>query len=140
MTKKSDKSTPGHPNKPSMNLLKSVRHSNKKRVAGETKSEKVEGKEPATDQKALMALIEKGKAQGSLTYEEINDALPNEMMSSEMIDDTLMMFDDMDIEIIEKDEGAKGKEKTLRKERFAEQGDGCHGYRFRYGSGENVPS
>jgi hypothetical protein len=38
-------------------------------------------------------------------------ALPNEMMSSEMIDDTLMMFDDMDIEIIEKADGPFRKRK-----------------------------
>jgi RNA polymerase primary sigma factor len=63
----------------------------------------------------LKALIERGKEQGSLTYDEINEALPNEMMSSEMIDDTLMMFDDMDIEIIEKEDGFPGKESTPEK-------------------------
>ncbi len=68
-----------------------------------------------SDQTALKALIRKGKAKGSLTYEEINEALPNEMMSSEMIDDTLMMFDDMDIEIIEKDNGPSGKENSSGK-------------------------
>ena len=61
------------------------------------------------DEKVLKALIEKGKEQGSLTYDEINKALSNEMMSSEMIDDTLMMFDDMDIEIIEKQDGTSRK-------------------------------
>ena len=68
---------------------------------GEIKSEDVKNSIKKNDQKVLNALIEKGKRQGSLTYDEINKALPNEMMSSEMIDDTLMMFDDMDIEIIE---------------------------------------
>ncbi|WP_410287493.1 RNA polymerase sigma factor RpoD [Desulfosarcina sp.] len=67
------------------------------------------------DQKALKALIEKGKEQGSLTYDEINEALPNEMMSSEMIDDTLMMFDDMDIEIIENDDSLSDKESAPEK-------------------------
>ena len=78
----------------------------------DAKSEKTRplGKKP--NQKALKALIEKGKEQGSLTYDEINEVLPNEMMSSEMIDDTLMMFDDMDIEIIDGDEGQSGKENS----------------------------
>ncbi len=67
------------------------------------------------DQKVLKALIEKGKEQGSLTYDEINEALPNEMMSSEMIDDTLMMFDDMDIEIIENEDGLSDKESIPEK-------------------------
>lgn len=89
--------------------------SGRKRLAGETKSEKVKQKETTSGQTALNDLIEKGKAQGSLTYEEINKALPNEMMSSEMIDDTLMMFDDMDIEIIEKEDEAIGKEHSSEK-------------------------
>ena len=67
------------------------------------------------DQKLLKALIEKGKEQGSLTYDEINEVLPNEMMSSEMIDDTLMMFDDMDIEIIESDNDLSDKESATEK-------------------------
>jgi len=72
-------------------------------------------KNEKNDQKALKALIKKGKEQGSLTYDEINEALPNEMMSSEMIDDTLMMFDDMDIEIIEKEGDATEKETAAEK-------------------------
>ena len=69
------------------------------------------------DQKALKELIAKGKEQGSLTYDEINEVLPNEMMSSEMIDDTLMMFDDLDIEIIEnQDEFTVKQKETDKKE------------------------
>ena len=79
------------------------------------KSEKLKGAIKKNDQKAIKALIEKGKEQGSLTYDEINEALPNEMMSSEMIDDTLMMFDDMDIEIIENEDGVARKGQTPEK-------------------------
>ncbi|MBC2764433.1 MAG: RNA polymerase sigma factor RpoD [Desulfosarcina sp.] len=79
------------------------------------KSEKAKSTIKKNDQKVLKALIEKGKEQGSLTYDEINEALPNEMMSSEMIDDTLMMFDDMDIEIIENQDGLPGKESAPAK-------------------------
>ena len=67
------------------------------------------------DQKALKELIAKGKEQGSLTYDEINEVLPNEMMSSEMIDDTLMMFDDLDIEIIENQDEFSVKQKESDK-------------------------
>jgi RNA polymerase primary sigma factor len=84
-------------------------------IAREVKSEKAAKANRKKDEKALKALIEKGKEHGSLTYDEINKALPNEMMSSEMIDDTLMMFDDMDIEIIEKQGGLAGKEKSAEK-------------------------
>ncbi len=51
--------------------------------------------------KAIKDLISKGKEQGYLTYDEINEALPDDMLSPEQIDDTLIMFDDNDIEIID---------------------------------------
>ncbi len=50
--------------------------------------------------KTLEKLISKGKQQGFLTYDEIKKALPDDMLS-EQIDETLMMFDDHDIEIID---------------------------------------
>jgi RNA polymerase primary sigma factor len=84
-------------------------------IAKDGKTEKGKNTIKKNDQKVLKALIEKGKEQGSLTYDEINEALPNEMMSSEMIDDTLMMFDDMDIEIIENEDGLSGKENLPEK-------------------------
>ena len=52
-------------------------------------------------EKAMKALINQGKKQGYLTYEEINSALPDEMMSSDQVDDTLMMFDDLGIDIVD---------------------------------------
>lgn len=50
--------------------------------------------------KTLEKLVSKGKQQGFLTYDEINKALPDDMVSDQ-IDETLMMFDDHDIEIID---------------------------------------
>ena len=54
-------------------------------------------------QKEIKELITKGKKQGYLTYEEVNDALPDDIMSSDQLDDVVGMFGDMDIEIIESD-------------------------------------
>jgi len=88
-------------------------------AALDAQSEKAADKIKKSDEKALKALIQKGKAQGSLTYDEINAALPDEMMSSEMIDDTLMMFDDMDIEIIETGARATRKAPTAAKKETA---------------------
>ena len=65
------------------------------------------------DTKALTQLITKGKKQGHLTYEEINTALPEEMLSSDQIDETLMLFDDLDIEILENGK-AKLPEKAVK--------------------------
>ncbi len=50
---------------------------------------------------AVKELISKGKAQGYLTYSEIHDVLPEGMLSSEQIDETLMVFDEYEIEVIE---------------------------------------
>jgi RNA polymerase primary sigma factor len=50
---------------------------------------------------AIKDLISKGKAQGYLTYSEIHDVLPEGMLSSEQIDETLMVFDEYAIELIE---------------------------------------
>ena len=50
---------------------------------------------------ALKELIEKGQSQGYLTYNELNKTLPKEMLGGEQLDDTLMVFDDYDIEILD---------------------------------------
>jgi RNA polymerase primary sigma factor len=51
----------------------------------------------------LETLVAKGKAQGFLTYNEINQVLPDELMSPNQIDDTLMMFDEYDIEVLDEE-------------------------------------
>jgi len=53
--------------------------------------------------RALEALVAKGKSQGFLTYKEINQILPEEFMSPDQIDDTLMMFDEYDIEVLDEE-------------------------------------
>ncbi|MDI6797639.1 MAG: RNA polymerase sigma factor RpoD [Desulfatibacillaceae bacterium] len=65
----------------------------------ESKADKKEKK--ATQQAELQDLIDKGKKQGYLTYEELNEALPEDMVSSDQIDETLMMFDELDIDILD---------------------------------------
>jgi len=49
----------------------------------------------------LKRLISVGKEKGYLTYEELNNALPPDLVSSEQIDDMMMIFDEMDIQIVE---------------------------------------
>lgn len=80
-----------------------------------------------TDMVNLKRLIDIGKDKGYITYEELNDDLPDEIISSEHIDDVMMMFEELDIMVI--DESAKKeierskkikkkKEKSLEKETF----------------------
>jgi RNA polymerase primary sigma factor len=51
--------------------------------------------------KAIKALFSKGKKQGYLTYDEINEMLPPDMLSVEQIDETLMLFYANDIEVVD---------------------------------------
>ncbi|MEJ2099412.1 MAG: RNA polymerase sigma factor region1.1 domain-containing protein, partial [Desulfobacterales bacterium] len=56
---------------------------------------------PVTTVKAVKQLLAKGKKQGYLTYDEINELIPEEMLSPEQIDETLIMFDENEIEVID---------------------------------------
>jgi RNA polymerase primary sigma factor len=68
----------------------------------------------STQVEDLKKLITKGKKQGYLTYEELNDALPKgKVVSPEDIDKMIMVFDELDIEIVDGDRipvlGTRGK-------------------------------
>ena len=47
-------------------------------------------------------LIDMGKEKGFLTYEEVNNALPPGVLSSDQIDDMMMLFGELGIQIVDK--------------------------------------
>jgi RNA polymerase primary sigma factor len=49
----------------------------------------------------LDRLISVGKQKGYLTYDEVNDALPSDIVSLDQLDDIMMMFGSMDIEVVD---------------------------------------
>jgi RNA polymerase primary sigma factor len=49
----------------------------------------------------LDKLISLGKQKGYVTYEEVNDALPSDLVSMDQLDDIMMMFGAMDIEVVD---------------------------------------
>ncbi|HEU4371626.1 MAG TPA: RNA polymerase sigma factor region1.1 domain-containing protein, partial [Methylomirabilota bacterium] len=49
----------------------------------------------------LDRLISVGKQKGFLTYDEVNDALPSDIVSLDQLDDIMMMFGSMDIEVVD---------------------------------------
>jgi RNA polymerase primary sigma factor len=49
----------------------------------------------------LDKLIAMGKQKGFLTYDEVNDALPSDIISLDQLDDIMMMFGAMDIEVVD---------------------------------------
>jgi RNA polymerase primary sigma factor len=55
----------------------------------------------------LERLISVGKQKGFLTYDEVNDALPSDMVSLEQLDDIMMMFGAMDIEVVDSAKAAR---------------------------------
>jgi len=59
------------------------------------------------NKKKMAALIAKGKRQGFLTYEEINALIPDGKVSPEQIDNTLIMFDELNVKIMDKENAAK---------------------------------
>src|SRR3972149_10414851 len=53
------------------------------------------------DQSQLKTLIAKGKEQGFLTYHEVNDRLPDDIVDPEQIEDIINMINDMGITVYE---------------------------------------
>ncbi|CAG0940867.1 RNA polymerase sigma factor RpoD [Gammaproteobacteria bacterium] len=56
----------------------------------------------AEQQSQLKLLIARGKEQGYLTYAEVNDHLPNDIVDPEQIEDIVNMINDMGITVYEK--------------------------------------
>jgi len=54
--------------------------------------------------KKLMSL---GEEKGFLTYDDVNDMLPSDIISSDQIDDIIMLFGEKNIDIIDTDKGEK---------------------------------
>ena len=54
-----------------------------------------------SQQSQLKLLIAKGKEQGFLTYAEVNDHLPPDIVDPEQIEDIIRMINDMGIQVYE---------------------------------------
>ena len=53
---------------------------------------------------AVKKMILKGKEKGYITYDELNNVLPSEQVSSEQIEDTMSMLSEMGINVVENEE------------------------------------
>ncbi|MCP4715897.1 MAG: RNA polymerase sigma factor RpoD [Deltaproteobacteria bacterium] len=71
------------------------------------------GRKPKEDQ--VKQLIDIGKEKGFLTYDQVNDVLPPEMVSPDQIDELMLMFGEMDIEIVEAGQSVKPQRRKLNK-------------------------
>ncbi len=62
-------------------------------------------KAPQTEE--FKKLVSLGEEKGFLTYDDVNDLLPADIVSSEQIDDIIMLFGEKNIDIIDTDKGEK---------------------------------
>ncbi|MDQ3033165.1 MAG: RNA polymerase sigma factor RpoD [Myxococcota bacterium] len=70
------------------------------------------------DRKEVQALLDKGRSKGFLTYDEVNEALPPEMVSSDQIDDLMMLLGGESIDVVDSQaDGKASQAKQARKER-----------------------
>ncbi|MBF0390263.1 MAG: RNA polymerase sigma factor RpoD [Desulfamplus sp.] len=76
-------------------------------------TDSVESKDIESLRKKMESLLEKGKREGSLTYAEINEAIPDNVKSSDQIDNILMRFSDVGITLV-CDERSRQKEQKNR--------------------------
>jgi len=79
----------------------------KKEAAAGSPETKAENPSAVITKEMLRDLIAKGSKQGYITYDEINQALPEALLSSEQIDDALIILDELDIEILEEEKKKK---------------------------------
>lgn len=63
--------------------------------------------------KELQKLVLLGKEKGFLTYEEINDALPEEISEGDSIDEVMSLLEDNDIEVVENEKQFKQAKKQV---------------------------
>jgi RNA polymerase primary sigma factor len=72
-------------------------------------AEQTEGDAPVIDlnQASIKKLITKAKKRGYLTYDELNEALPQDQMSSEQIEDVMSALSEMGVNIVENEDAGE---------------------------------
>jgi RNA polymerase primary sigma factor len=61
------------------------------------------------DLKEIQGLISVGKERGYVTYEEMNNVLPTHLVADDQLDDVMILFNKMDIEVVNKVKAARKK-------------------------------
>ena len=58
----------------------------------------------------LKKLIARAKKRGYITYDQLNEALPQDQMSSEQIEDVMSALNEMGVNVVENEEGGEGEQ------------------------------
>ena len=72
-------------------------------------------------QAGIDAIIEKGRKRGYLTYEEMNEELPDEAVTPNRLDNLLMTLDEMGVNLLDEADLQKQKELELPDQSFDEE-------------------
>jgi len=65
----------------------------------------------ARDRKELQELLLKGKDKGFVTFQEMNESLPDDMVSSDQLDDLVSFLGDSDIDVVDEPQGTPAQKK-----------------------------
>lgn len=68
---------------------------------------------------SVKKLIAKAKRRGYITYDELNEALPQDELSSEQIEDVMSAISEMGVNIVESDEDAESQEEESNVEEIS---------------------
>ena len=85
---------------------KSTAKTNGKATAKKSADDGKSGDSPILDMSdsSVKKLIKTAKARGYVTYDELNEVMPSEEVSSEQIEDVMSMLSDMGINVVDEDE------------------------------------
>jgi RNA polymerase primary sigma factor len=87
-------------------------------------NEKVEGDAPLIDlnDASLKKLIARAKKRGYITYDELNEALPQDQMASEQIEDVMSALNEMGVNVVENEEAGEDGDQQNQDDDAAEEG------------------
>ena len=88
--------------------------------ATETTEEQADGPVLEDAHSAVKKLLQKGKERGFISIDELNEALPQEQVSSEQIEDVMTMLNDMGINVVDGEEPDSDPEAKPAEERTTE--------------------
>ncbi|MGK2909237.1 MAG: RNA polymerase sigma factor RpoD [Sphingobium sp.] len=72
---------------------------------------------------SVKKLLSRAKKRGYITYDELNNALPQDQMSSEQIEDVMSALNDMGVNIVENEEASEEGDEEKRREDEAADDD-----------------
>jgi RNA polymerase primary sigma factor len=106
----------------------------KTNTQAETDDKQDNGDAPLIDlnEASLKKLVARAKKRGYITYDELNEALPQDQMSTDQIEDVMSALNEMGVNVVENEEADEDDDKADEPEVDAAAGedDGSDGERF----------